>query len=211
MSSKKYIDNFEKLYSLFTEIYLTFYTWKGLQEKEYEPVFKKDSNFWGATLYALENSWLTGLAKAYENSRYSEKGTVISVYALLKEIKDTDKVRNVEKLLNKNTKAIKLVTALRHKQLAHNDVKHLLNPKKLLKSHVVKYGEIEDLINDSSKLLSLLNPEKGHGYSYQGFIEECISNSHSIVKKLKYYQKHKDLHVTKFLNREVDSIKMDDE
>ncbi len=65
LTDKQYKEYFEKLYSLLSDAFLTFYVWKGLQGKEYEDIYKENTNFWSATLISLQNSWLISLAKIY--------------------------------------------------------------------------------------------------------------------------------------------------
>jgi len=205
MSQKKYKDCFEKLYSLFTEAYLTFYVWKGLQEKEFEQIFRENNNFWSAILFALENTWLTSLAKLYEESNYSKRSTIISVYSLVPHQADAMRGKQARDSLKQHEGTIQNVRILRNNQLAHNNTEHLLNPKNILRKYPIKYTQVEELMEISVYLLSYLHPDTGHGYSFEGFAEGCQRDAKSMITKLEYFSKKKAEHRDKFLRGEVHS------
>ena len=203
MTQKECAERFEKLYNLFTETYLNFYTWKGLQDKAFEKTFAENSHFWTAVLFALQNSWLTGLAKIFENSTFSKKAQVISVYALLPHQTDTTRAAKVQNTLTLNAGVIKGIQQLRNNQLAHNNTRHLLKPKLILSKFPIKYAEVEQLLLLSGEILSDLNPKKGHGYAYKMLADDSENDGKQIVKKLQYYSKLHREHLDKFRRREI--------
>jgi len=73
INDKDYKSRFEVLYQLLARTHLCFYVWKGLQKKEYEVLFAKNSNFWSAVLFSLLEGWLQSLANTYEESKYSKQ------------------------------------------------------------------------------------------------------------------------------------------
>ncbi|MDO8452831.1 MAG: hypothetical protein Q7S79_03715 [bacterium] len=187
LSETEYKSRFDKLYGFFTTAYLTFSTWQGLQDESYNELFEENPNFWNATLFSLQNTFLASLARIYEKSSFSKKDKVISVYALVPSQKDAKRRSEAMQLLQKHAKIIKAVKALRDNQLFHNNAKHLLDPSKIHKKFPMTNGEIEELIESSGKLLSLLNPETYHEYLYQDFAEGCRQDSRSVVEKIRHF------------------------
>ena len=207
MTSKEYSRRFEQLYRLFSEAYLVFYVWKGLQDKAFEKTFSENPGFWNATLFSLENCWLTGLARIYENSRFSQSSKVISVFALLPHQTDMARATKVRSMLKGNTRIIENIQKLRHNQLAHNNAKHLLKPKVLLNKFPIKYREAEKLLTLSGEILSNLHPKTGRGYAYKMLAEGSENESKHVVKKLQYYSKLHDEHWEKFKRGEVSDLR----
>lgn len=203
MSSSDYEKRFQQLYKLFSEVYIMFYVWKGLQDKSFEKTYSENSAFWSAVLRALENNWLTGLAKIYEYSKYSKAAKVISVYALLPYQADTARAIKALKIIKKNSKVIEGIEKLRHHQLAHNNASHLINPKKILRKFPIIYKEAEELIIASGDILSNLNPQKSVGYAYKMLADDCEADGKHIIKKLRYYSQLHEEWIEKIKKREV--------
>lgn len=204
MKIEEYTKRFEKLYSLFTEAYLYFYVWKALQEKEYEKIYQKNSSFWSAVLHSLENTWLSFLAKIYEDSKYSRGNLIISVQALIPFQSDEVRASQAQEIIDNNGVIITNLVELRHNQLAHNNADHLLNPSKILGKHPIKYSEVEDLLKISSEVLSLLNPNTGHGYVYDAFADGCKNDVKNVLAKLEYFESLKSEHLEKFTREEIE-------
>lgn len=204
MTKKEYAERFAKLYNLFSEIYVIFYSWKSLQDKAFEQTYSENKHFWSAVLRALENSWFTGFAKIYEDSQYSEDAKVISVYALLPYQTDSKRAAKVQDILKDNSAVIKSIKILRQNQLAHNNAEHLMNPKAILSKFPIKYSEVENLLLSSSEILSNLNPKKGHRYAYKVLADDCGHDGKDIIKKLKYYSKLRQEHYDKLKRQETD-------
>lgn len=203
MIKEEYIKRFKKLHNLFTEIYLSFYIWKGLQDKSFEQTFSENLNFWFATLSALENNWLTGFAKIYEDSKFSKKGQVISVYALLPFQVDIVRAKNIKKILNFNDRIIKSIRKLRDNQLGHNNTEHLLKPKELLRKFPIKYDDVERLLLLSGEILSNFNPDIGWRYDYENWAKDCENDAKQVIKKLQYYSKLQKNHLDKVIRGEI--------
>lgn len=194
MKENEYKKRFEKLYNRITEAIVVFNVWKGLQNKEFEPTFKKNNNFWLAVLRSLEDNYLTLLAKIFEKSKYSEQNKIISVYSVIKYQSDTERAAKARLILDKNQKVIKNIQILRHNKLAHDNASFAFNPSIVLEKFPIKYGEIEDLLKISNELLSALNPDSGHGYLFDTLTEDSQNDSRDIIKKLKYYSKRQKIH-----------------
>jgi hypothetical protein len=112
MDKSEYKARFDSLYSNLLGACATFYTWKGLQDKNYEPAYGRAIYFWSATLIALQNEWLLSLAKCFEESSFSKQNKVISVYALLKHHPDSARAKQVEDFLKKHSKVIQPISRL---------------------------------------------------------------------------------------------------
>ena len=197
MDDKEYKNRFDKLFQLLTRTHLCFYAWKGLQKKEYQPQFDRDKNFWGATMFALEETWLQSLANIYEDSSYSEQDKVISVYSLLKNQKDTKRKSMAEVIVAQNKTILKNVSILRHHQLSHYNANHLLNPKEILKKFPIKYGDIEKLLGITEELLHCLHPDSNHSFSFEGFDKEAERDSTLVMDRIEYYIKQEKKHYDK--------------
>ncbi|MBU1102751.1 hypothetical protein KJ853_03810 [Patescibacteria group bacterium] len=204
MTREEYKKRFNILNYFFTEAYLSFYIWKGLQDKAFEKTFLENPRFWSATLLAIENTWLSGLAKIYEDSEYSKKAKVISVYALLPYQTDSVRAAKVQNILELNSNVIKNIIILRQHQLAHNNAQHLMNPKAILKRFPIVYADVEKLLLSSGEILSNLNPDKGYGYEYKMWADDCEHDGKDVIKKLQYYSKLRREHYDKLKRGEID-------
>ncbi len=207
MNLNDYTKRFEKCYQIFSETFLSFFVWKGLQDKDFEKTYSENNYFWSAILRSLENDWLTNLAKIYEESRYSKENEVISVYALVSYQADLDRAVKVRQILEVNADIIKNIQILRHNQLAHNNAEHLLKPETLLEKFPIEYNKVEQLVLLTDEVLSNLHPETGHGYIYKMLSEDAVNDSKNIIKKLQYYSKLHHNHSEKFRCGEVNDWK----
>lgn len=199
--NEEYKKRFAILYSHLLGTSATFYSWKGLQKKEYEPLYGRAKYFWGSILIALQNEWVISIAKCFEKSSYSRRNEVISVHALLKHYlrghTDSSKADKVKALLTKHKKVISNIYQLRHK-LAHIDAKYFDNPSEFLKKYPVNYGEVEDLLADFASLLSSLNPESGHGYSLDNFVKTPEWEAGHAMDEINFYIQEEKKHLDKF-------------
>jgi len=203
-----YKEKFDSLYQLIARANGVFYSWRGLQKKEYEKIFNNNKAFWVSTLISMEENWLNQLANLYEEGKYSKSGKLISIPSLIIDLENTGlitKANAAKKIIKKNYGIIKNIGILRNHQLSHNNVDHLINPKNLLKKFPIKYKKVEDLLKISGKLLSALNPDKDHGYAFERFNEDAERDSQEVIKKLAYFEKLKSEHLKKFKSGEVNS------
>ena len=204
MDKSEYKDRFDSLYSNLLGACATFYTWKGLQDKSYEPTYGHAIYFWSATLIALQNEWLLSLAKCFEESSFSKRNKVISVYALLKHHPDSARAKQVEDFLKKHSKVIRPISRLRDNQLAHFNAKHLKNPAKLLKRFPIDYGEVEDLLNGFPELISLLNPaEERISYGLDNYTKTPEYEAKHIMTKIQHFDHLEKEHLDKFVSGEI--------
>ncbi|MDO8481551.1 MAG: hypothetical protein Q7S75_00535 [bacterium] len=205
MNKTEYKDRFDRLYSNLLGACAAFYTWKGLQEKSYESVYSREVYFWSATLIALQNEWLLSLAKCFEESSYSKRNKVISVYALLKHHPDPARAQEVKGFLGKHKKVIGPISRLRDNQLAHLNAEHLKNPTKLLKKFPIDYGDVEDLFNDFPILFSALNPTSGIGYGLDNYTKQPVYEAKHTMTKIQHFNKLEKEHLDKFVAGEIDN------
>ncbi|MFA5925608.1 MAG: hypothetical protein WC831_01630 [Parcubacteria group bacterium] len=194
MNKPEHKKRFEELFRLFTEAHLCFFVWRGLQKKEYEKYWKRDSNFWNAVIYSLQRTWFQALANIYEDSSYSKKNKVISVYSLVLFQEDEKRRSELENILDSNKVVIENISKLRHHQLSHNNANFLLNPKLMLQKFPIKHGDIERLLQSTEELLRYLHPENNHSFAISGFDEKCEKDSGNIMKKIEYYLKREREH-----------------
>lgn len=197
MLEEEYKNRFEKLYQLLTRAHLCFYVWKGLKNKGYQPQFDRNKSFWGATMFALEETWLQSLANIYEESSYSKQDRIISVYSLVKNQKDAKRKTTAESIIAKNKIVLKNVSILRNHQLSHYNANHLMNPEDMLKKYPIKYGDIEKLLGITEELLHCLHPDSNHGFSFEGFDKESERDSTLVMDRIDYYLKQEKKHYDK--------------
>ncbi len=197
MDNKEYKNRFEKLYQFLTRAHLCFYVWKGLQDKAYQPQFDRDKNFWGATMFSLEETWLQALANIFENSKYSEQDKIISVYSLIANQKDIKRKARAEEIIAENGDTLKNLAVLRHHQLSHYNAQHLLNPGDILKKFPIKYGAVEKILGITEELLHCLHPENTHSYSLDGFNEESEKDSKRVMERIDYFLRQEKRHYDK--------------
>lgn len=201
MTKEEYKNRFEKLYQLLTKAHLCFYVWRGLKDSKYQPQFNRNKNFWGAVMFSLESSWLQSLANIYENSDYSKKDRIISVYSLIKNQKDNQRKIKAEAIVSQNQAVINNISVLRGNQLAHFNANHLLNPESILKKYPVKYEDVEKLLGITEELLHCLHPESNHSFSFEGFDEESEKDSKRVMNKIEYFLKQEKRHYGKIRSR----------
>ncbi len=194
-----YKQKFQQLQHLLLGTYSTFYVWKILQNEEYNCLYKTDNGFWSVVLPALQHEWFIGLARIFEDSKYSKSGAVVSVYSLVMEHPVKERVKEVTLLLSENDKVIKNIARIRDHRYAHNNINFLINPKEFEKKFLIKYSEIERIFEFSDKLLSLLHPEDGHGYMLERLREEAERDSIDVMKSLTFFNKMRDEHRQKWV------------
>ncbi|MGE5541347.1 MAG: hypothetical protein ACM3TU_03670 [Bacillota bacterium] len=207
MEVNEYKKRFDQLYSNLLGASATFYSWKSLQNKDYEPIYHKANYFWSATLLALQNEWLLSLAKCFEKSNFSERGQVISVQALLKHHPDPSRRERAETLLKKHERVITSIARLRDHQLAHLNAEHLADPSKLLQRFPVQYDEVESLLEDLSELFTMLNPEPGHGYILDNYTKEPLREGKHTMEKIQYFDRKKEEYLDRFVAGEINDYK----
>ena len=171
---------------------MCFYVWKGTQKEEYQKQFNKDKNFWSAVSISLEETWLQSLANIYEHSGYSKSGKVLSVSSLLRDQKDKKRRGEAEGIISKNREVIENISILRSKQLAHNNLGHLHNPKNMLRKKPIKYGKVESLLKETEKLLHCLHPADNHSYCFGLHNKESEKSSEMVMKRIEYCMKEEE-------------------
>lgn len=188
MTAKEYEKRFEDAYSLLVEAHSFFFVWRALQKKKYEPYWKGTSNFWSAVISSLNHSWMLSLAKIYEESKYSKRDEIISIYSLVEHQADTTRKSEAKGLLAKRKGLLKNLKSIRNRLLAHNNAKHRADPKELFRKYPIQYAEIEALFEMTEELFHLLHPEPNHSLSMQGFNEKCEKDVEMVMKKMKFWR-----------------------
>lgn len=206
--NKEYEKRFAILYHHLLGVSATFYSWKGLQKKDYEPLYGREKYFWGSVLIALQHEWIIGITKCFEESSYSRRNEVISVYALLKHYlrkhSDSGKAEKLKVLLKKHKKVISNIAELRHK-IAHIDAEYFNNPSEFLNRYPVDYGEVEELLGDFGVLLSSLNPASGVGYSLMSFVETPELEAAQTMDKIQFFAQEEKKHLERYQSGETDN------
>lgn len=197
MTEKEYKNRFDKLFQLLTRAHLCFYVWKGLQNKDYQTQFNRYKNFFGATMFALEEAWLQSLANIYEYSSYSKKDEIISVYSLIENQKDIERKNKAEILISENKTILNSFSVLRNNQLSHYNADHLSNPSEKLRKFPIKYGDVEKLLGATEELLHCLHPDNNHSFAMEGFNKGAEKDSMLIMKAIDYYLKQEKIHYDK--------------
>ena len=195
MSEKEYKERFKILYELLIDAHLYFYTWKGLiQDKGHEKYWERNENFWNTIIRSIRNSFLQAIANIYEDSSFSKKGKVISVYSLASRQRDKKRKEKVKSLLSSNRKIIENVSVVRSNQLSHINAKHFQNPRKLFRKFPIKFKEIENLLGLTDEVLHLLCYDDNHNFDFEILEDSCERDSTRIMVKIKYYTEEEKKH-----------------
>jgi hypothetical protein len=189
-----YKQKFEQLQHQLLGAYETFYAWKALQDEKYNELYRLDNGFWSAVIPALQHEWFIGLARLFEDSKYSKNGTVISAYSLIQEHPNKERAKQAGEFLDKNQKVINNISRIRDHRHAHNNANFLVNPKEFEVRFSIKYTELEDMFEFSDKLLGFLHPEDGHGYVLDHMREETERDTKDVMEGLKYFNTKRKEH-----------------
>ncbi len=177
---KKYKKGFEILYRHLVNAYMVFYVWKSLQNSDYQNVYSKNNYFWTAVMSSLMNTWISYLAKVYENSKRVKRGQVFSIYYMEEFQKDLEKKKSISQFLQKHEILLDRLRVYRNNGLFHEnanaDIDSLLT--------VMTYGEFEDLLEDTEELLHIIHPENGHHFSLEHIKRDSEKSVQNIMKKL---------------------------
>lgn len=193
-----YKQKFEQLQHLLLGAYETFYVWKALQNEKYNELYKINNGFWSAVIPALQHEWFIALARLFENSKYSKSGSVISVYSLIHEHPNKERAAQASDFLHKNKKVIQNISRIRDHRYAHNNANFLVNPKEFEARFSIKYAELEDMFEFSDKLLGLLHPEDGHGYTLDHMKKEAERDTKDAIDGLEYFNAKRKEHREKW-------------
>ncbi|MFA5172816.1 MAG: hypothetical protein WC435_00225 [Candidatus Paceibacterota bacterium] len=204
MSEITYKEKFEQLQDLLLGAFNTFYVWKALQTEENNDVYKEDGNFWSVVIPALQHEWFISLARLFEDSRFSDKGKVISVHALIKEHPNSTKVKDAKEFIQKNDRVFKNITRIRDLRHAHNNARFLVSPKGFEKKFELKYGELEEIFEFADKLLEILHPEDNYGYILDHMKDEARIHTEDIIRGLRYFFNERNKYRKRWVNGEVD-------
>lgn len=204
MSEISYKEKFEQFQHLMLAAFGTFYVWKSLQNEEYNDVYKMDGSFWSAVLPALQHEWFIGLARLFEESRYSSEGRVISVYVLMREHPDSVRVKEVGEFLKRNGRVLNNIARIRDHRHAHNNAQFLISPKDFQKRFEIKYSELEEIFEFANKLLGILHPEDDHGYVLDHLKKEAQTHTEDIVRAVRHFFAERNEHRKKWAHGEVD-------
>lgn len=212
MNEKIYKKVFNRLFNLFSDTHLHFYTSKALRNEKYEELYEMDNTFWIATLGALQNSWLSSLSKLYEKGQYTKINTdpnklVLSVYTLLEFHTDVARKEKVQKILDNNITIIENIEKIRPKLIAHNDIKAILEPNKLLKQYSLNFEKIESLLKASEKILNNLSPNQKDKFSLIHEDKQYEKDIERFLNKIKYYKDKRGQHLDDFMFGKIDDPK----
>lgn len=194
-----YKQKFEQLQHQLLGAYETFYVWKALQNEKYNELYRINNDFWSAVIPALQHEWFIGLARLFEDSKYTKSGTVISVYSLIQDHPNNERAAEAIEFLDKNQKVINNIARIRDHRHAHNNAHFLINPKDFETRFSIKYAELEDVFEFSDKLLGLLHPEDGHGYTLAYMKEGAERDSKDVMDALRYFNDIRKQHREKWV------------
>lgn len=200
MDSKEYETRFEKLFREFNEAHLFFFTWRALQKEEYEKHWKQESNFWNAVNSSLNKSWMLALAKIYEESSFSKKDEIISLFSLVNHQIDSGRQKQIKDFLNMNKNLFKNIKIIRDNILAHINAEYKMSREDLFKKFPIKYGEIEKLFEATEELFHLLHPQSNHSLSMEGFNQGCETDVKKIMEKIAFFTNEQRKHFERIEN-----------
>jgi hypothetical protein len=200
-----YKQKFEQLQHLLLGAYATYYTWKALQKEEYNELYRINNDFWSAVIPALQHEWFIGLARLFEDSRYSKSGSVVSVFSLIAEHPNKERAKEAGIFLDKNQKVLKNITRIRDHRHAHNNAEFLINPQDFEKRFSIKYAELDEIFEFSDRILSFLHPEDGHGYVLGHLREEAERDTKDVMDGLEYFNTKRKEHREKWVKDGIGS------
>lgn len=158
----------KKAFSLFianTDLaYRQFCVWRKLQNKQYNPVYKRNGIFWDAVMKSLFMDSLSFLAKSFEK-RNDKFDDVLSIYWLCGlEFSDCDKI-------------VMKLKKLRNKLLMHSDFETAKNLEKFLKEISLKYEDIEQLFEKLKEVLEKTKKDFQNSTDFEQYFQELEKNA----------------------------------
>lgn len=167
-------------------IYNAFYLWKSLQNAKYNIIYNKYKYFWVIVIISLQQNWLLGIPKLFEESREGRK-EVISIPFLLKFIPEGKDKEEIKKEIDKQKPILKNIKIWRNKILAHQDKIVVDDVKDFYKKNPIEGKQVETLLNSIAKIIGRIGSITNKSsiiYSYYRFKEESRQNLDSIVSTL---------------------------
>lgn len=167
-------------------IYNAFYLWKSLQNAEYNIVYNKYRYFWGIVIVSVQQKWLLGIPKLFEESRKGSR-EVISIPFLLKFIPEGKDKEEIKKEIDKQKSILKNIKIWRNKILAHQDKIVADDIKEFYIKFPIKGKQVEILLSSIEKIIGRINSATNKSpiiYSYCRFKKESKQNLDEIVSAL---------------------------
>ena len=167
-------------------IYNAFYLWKSLRNAEYNIIYNKYKYFWGIVIVSVQQKWLLGIPKLFEESRKGSR-EVISIPFLLKFIPEGKDKEEIKKEIDKQKSILKNIKIWRNKILAHQDKIVVDDIKAFYKEYPVKGKQVELLLSSIEKIIGRINAATNKMpiiYCYSRFREESKQDLDEIVSTL---------------------------
>lgn len=167
-------------------IYNAFYLWKSLQNAKYNIIYNRYKYFWGIVIISLQQNWLLGIPKLFEESREGRK-EVISIPFLLKLIPEGEDKEEIKKEIDKQKPILKNFKIWRNKILAHQDKIVADDVKDFYKKYPIKGKQVETLLSSFAKIIGRIESttiKPSIIYSYYRFKEESKQNLDDLISTL---------------------------
>lgn len=167
-------------------IYNAFYLWKSLQNAKYNIIYNKYKYFWVIVIISLQQNWLLGIPKLFEESKEGRK-EVISIPFLLKFIPEGEDKEKIKKEIDNQKLILKNFKIWRNKILAHQDKIVADNIKDFYKKYPINGLQTEKLLSSIGKIIGMIeSTTTNHStfYSCYRFKEESKQDLDAIMGKL---------------------------
>jgi len=206
MKENDFENYISKIRNSISNIHNGFYIWRGLNKKEYYPIFNENKYFWGIVLASLQLDWLLGIAKIFEEPKKGQE--VVSIPFLLNSVSEGEKKEKIKEKIGKQKPILDNLWEWRCKILAHQDKVIADNPQDFYKEYPIKKEDIENLLLSVKDILGLIKSSTlNHSevYSFKTIQEESERDDSEVIKKLEYFDQEKKKHMKKFKKDEVNS------
>jgi len=168
-----------------SNIYNAFYLWRSLQKSEYNNVYNRNKYFWGIIMSSLQDAWLLGIAKLFEENKKEE---VISIPFLLRFIPKGKEKEEIKEKIDSQKTIVDNLWKWRCKILAHQDKIVANNLPDFYKQYPIKGIDIENLLVAVKEILGMIKSsvvDHAESYDFRVFIEESKRDLDDIISKLR--------------------------
>jgi len=176
----------KKISNNFDSVYNAFYLWKNLQNSNYNIIYNEYKYFWGIVVIGLQQYWLLGIPKLFEEPR---KGSweVISIPFLLKLIPEGKDKVEIKKEIDLQKPILNNFKKWRNKILAHQDKSFVDDAKEFYKEYPIKGEQVETLLSSIAKIIGMIESTTVNTsiiYAYYQFRDESKQNLEDIIEIL---------------------------
>ncbi len=186
MGNNEISNYIKKISNNLDSVYNAFYLWKNLRNSNYNVIYNKYKYFWIIVITSLQQYWLLGIPKLFEESREGS-WEVISIPFLLKFIPEGKDKEEIKKEIDVQIPLLKNFKKWRNKILAHQDKSFVDDAKEFYKEYPIKGEQVEKLLNSIVKIIGMIESTTTNRsiiYAYYQFRDESKQNLEDIIALL---------------------------